>query len=361
MYTKSGNNKNTIHFYFIFERENNPIKKKFISPIFVFRALVAAHNGNYWVKRYKKNDLEQVVFVVLEKDEGTIINNLGLKVEKIFTPLKYDTYNKKIKINIFFSVTLLPFLVMIAVPLPALILNVFFAINIIYALILLIFVFCSNNVKNNPMFPLSFLFSIIFNIALNIKTSHIIFTKGTEFNDWLINKLFSFINGSENEKILFAIGIFILIFEYNLIVVLISCNRISRLTIGFPQMYLRVKNSDIDIEYNSGTINLEEAEQKYKKVQREDIFWENLDTVSKFISSNEKIRIFIIFISFFGVILINVLQNSGSINDVIKTYSPLIIGNGIVCILPAFLTSIAMWIVVKREWIVIKNKINKQL
>jgi len=234
-----------------------------------------------------------------------ILNNLCLKVKEI--P--------------FVIYALLPFLVMIAVPLPELILNIFFALNIIYALILLVIVLCSNNIKYYPIFPLLLLFATIFNFALNIKTTHIILTKGLEYNEWLIKKIFSLIDGSENEKIFIGIGILSLIILLNLIVISMSSTGISKATMRFKQEETVIKN---------------------EKTKRESIFWNNLDYANKYILGNEKIRIFIILISFFGVILINLLQNNGSIDNIIKAYSPLIFVNVVICILPSLITCLAM-------------------
>ena len=47
--------------------------------------------------------------------------------------------------------------------------------------------------------------------------------------------------------------------------------------------------------------------------------------------------------------IIGVLIRHEAINDVLKTYISLSIGNGLLSLVPAYLVTIAVWCIVKRE------------
>jgi flagellar biosynthesis protein FlhA len=241
---------------------------------------------------------------------------------------------------------ILAIVIMTIIPLPTLLLDIFIALNLIFALIVLLIGILYKQIYYFTLYPTLLLISIFFNLAVNLSATRLILTKGAEFDGRLIKVLSSFIVGSEGERLIIGLIIFIVIIAIHVIVVTKGCTRISEVvclfTLDLPQM----KQMDIDAKFNSGTITENEANARRNRLQIEVDFWDSLDGTSKFLSGNEKARIIIITLSFIGAILIGTLLNGQSINDAINTSVPLVIGNGILCVLPSLFLSIAMGIII---------------
>jgi len=244
----------------------------------------------------------------------------------------------------------LAIVIAIFIPLPALLLDIFIALNLIFAITLLIIAFCTEKVKNLSIYPALLLLFTIFNLAVNISATRLILTKGAQFDGRLIKVFSSLIVGSENERLIMGYVIFVIILCFNvLLIVTKGCSRVSEVAARFTLDSFTVKLMAIDTEYSCGAITEDEAQVRKIELQRESDFYGAMDGASKFLSGNEKIRILIIAVSHIVVTLIGILQKDESINDVIKSYIPLVISNGILNILPAFLVSLADGIIVTRK------------
>ena len=340
------------NFYFVFTSENNPQKKKFALKSFEFCALVVEFKGEFWARKFNNDELEKVKSVVLKKGQDSI-SDLGLVVENITTPLKFDNSSdiKKEKINLFVILVLLPFLIMIAFPIHPLLLDIFILLSIVHELLLLLLVCFFKNIKKYSLFPSEIILSLIFNLAINIKITSLILLYGSEINVKIIKELSSLINNYEKEEMFFYIMIFILFIIVDIVIINKKCIRLNQdVSNRFTLDSLQVKLMSIENEYISGVINKEDIFIKKERAKIEGVFLDSLYNVNIFISSYKKIKLFIIGISFIYIIFINILQNGRSINDIINTYLPLIITNGILFILLSFLTSLTMGVVFnKRE------------
>jgi flagellar biosynthesis protein FlhA len=238
---------------------------------------------------------------------------------------------------------------MTIIPLPALLLDIFIALNLIFALMVFLFALYVKKITNFTLYPTLLLVFMLFNMPVNLFATRLILTKGTEFDGRLIKVLSSFIVGAENKGLIIGLAFFIVIIAIHVIVVTKRCTRISEVACRFTLDSLPVKQMAIDAEYNSGAITENEAALRKEKLQIESDFYGSMDGASKFLSGNEKVRILIIMVGFIGAILIGTLLNGQSINDAINTFVPLVIGNGILCALPSLLMSVAIGRIIIRS------------
>jgi len=360
-YTVDGDSEtNSVSFFFIFTRENNPEKKNFASLDFKFCAIVVDYQKKFWARKFKNEELTRVKSVVLDRKKDAI-SDLGLVVENIFNILKYVTpycekevKEKQSRSIIFmllpFIFMLLPFMIMY-IPLHPMLLDIFIVLCIIYELLLLILAFFIENVKKYSLFPTKLFLCVVFNLTLNNKITSFILTKGSEINVRLIKELSSLITSLQNERPILCLVIFIFVIILNMIVITKIYTRTAKVSARFSLNSLTMQNINqcINMNYINHEISEEEAIDKKEKVWREGNFFSSLDGVNKLVSGHGKIGLFIIGLSFIGIIFIQILQNDRSIKDVINTYLPLIIANGIIFILLSFLTSLTMGVVIKKE------------
>ncbi|MFN3995737.1 MAG: FHIPEP family type III secretion protein, partial [bacterium] len=112
------------------------------------------------------------------------------------------------------------------------------------------------------------------------------------------------------------------------------------------------KQMAIDGELHAGLITPEEAKRRRREIERETDFYGAMDGVGKFVKGDTIANIIILAISIIGGILMGFTYFrayfEGGIVDILQTYTILTIGNGLVSILPSFLVSTAMGIIVSR-------------
>ena len=236
------------------------------------------------------------------------------------------------------------------IPIPALLLDIIIAFNLIIALLILLIVLYNKKAAEFSLFPTVFLVSSIFGLAAGIFAARLILTKGADFDGRLIRFVSDLITGSDDTTGL-AVGFmaFIAITAVHVMVVLKGATRISEAAARFVLDALPGKQMLIDTEYTSGAIDQKEAFLRKEALQRETDFYGAMDGASKFVSGIEKIRLFIIIITIIAGIQIGTIFLGETIIDAIKIYIALAVGNGVLSMLPAFFISSASGIIITRS------------
>jgi len=258
-------------------------------------------------------------------------------------------------------------LTILILPLPELLLglsmlDIFIVFNMLFALTLIFIVFFKEKIRNYYLYSSIINIFIFFNLAVNISGNRLILLKGVEFDGRLIKYFSSLFIGLESENLFKGLIIFSVIIILITVIITKSCTRVSDVAARFTLDAFQVKLMTIEIEYNNGAITEEEAQARKKEVQEESDFLGALDDSSKYVLGYVKIILYIFEVSYIGIILICILRyifRGESISDSI-TYFPLIISNGILCILPVFLLSITMGVIITREAYGYKKEINNE-
>ncbi|MCL2759010.1 MAG: flagellar biosynthesis protein FlhA [Treponema sp.] len=248
----------------------------------------------------------------------------------------------------YLAVAVITFVLMIILPMPAQILDALMAVNLVFALMVLLIVLYTRKPTEFSLFPTLLLVSTVFSLALNVSSTKLILTKGTgEFQVGMINAFSNFVVGSSgNEGLVVGFIIFIIIIAVQIIVITKGATRVSEVAARFALDSMQVKMMAVDAEYSSGSISEEEAQRKKDQIQKESDFYGSMDGASKFISGNVKVGVFIIIVEMIGGFIVgSVIYGE---QDVVPTYIRLAVGDGLVTQLPALLISTAMGIVVTR-------------
>jgi flagellar biosynthesis protein FlhA len=238
--------------------------------------------------------------------------------------------------------------VMLIIPFPALLIDIFISLNLIFAIIIFLFASYVKKITSLSFYPKLLLVFTIFNLAVNLSATSLILRKGPEFDGRLIKLSASIIAGSEGERLKIGIAIFILIIAVHVLVVAKGCTRISEVAARFTLDSFQVRQMVIDAKYNYGVITENEAALRKEELKLEVDFYSSMDVVSKYFSGNERLRILIITVSSIGAIFIGILYKGQSINDAVNTYIPLVISNGILCMLPSVLLYTAVGSIIAR-------------
>lgn len=124
--------------------------------------------------------------------------------------------------------------------------------------------------------------------------------------------------------------------------------RTAEVTARFTLDALPGKQMAIDADLNAGLINEEQARARREAIAQEAEFCGAMDGAARFSQRDSLATILILAINIIAGLLIGVFQQGIPIEDALKTYTILTVGDGLVSILPSLLVSVAGGIVVTR-------------
>jgi len=232
-------------------------------------------------------------------------------------------------------------------PMPTILLDALMAINLVFALLILLIVIYEPKPTSFTLFPTILLVSTVFSLALNVSSTKLILSLGGRFDGRMIKAFSSFVVGTSGDAgIVIGLIIFIVIMAVQLIVITKGSGRVSEVAARFSLDSMQPRMMAIETEYSSGAITEEEMQRQKEEIKRESGFFGSMDGASKFISGNVKVGIFIIIVEMLGGFIIGSVMYGEE--NVFSTYISFAIGDGLVTQLPALLISVAMGIVVTR-------------
>ncbi|MBT3698029.1 MAG: flagellar biosynthesis protein FlhA, partial [Methylococcales bacterium] len=190
-------------------------------------------------------------------------------------------------------------IMMMVVPLPPFLLDLFFTFNITLSLV--IAMICINALKplDFSSFPTVLLFATLLRLALNVASTRVILVEGhngTDSAGTVIQAFGDFIIGGD-----YFVGIivFSILMIINFIVITKGAGRVSEVTARFTLDAMPGKQMAIDADLNAGIITKEAAKQRREEVAAESEFYGSMDGASKFVKGDV--------IAGFIILIINVL------------------------------------------------------
>lgn len=249
--------------------------------------------------------------------------------------------------NMFLGAFVIAIIMMIIIPLPQLVLDIFFTINIAVALIILLNTLFSKEATDMSMFPSILLITTMFRLALNISSTRAILGEG--YAGEVVNAFGSFVAGG---NVVLGAVVFIIIVIIQFLVITKGAERVAEVSARFTLDAMPGKQMAIDADLNTGLIDETEAKARRKKIQEEAQFYGAMDGASKFVKNDAIAGIIITFINIIGGL---VLGTTGittgkpiSLSEALEVYTILTIGDGLVSQIPSLLISTATGILVTK-------------
>lgn len=240
-------------------------------------------------------------------------------------------------------------ILMIIVPLPTVLLDLLMACNLLASLLILLLVIYTPRAIDFSSFPTILLIVTVFGLGLNVSSTRLILSKGTQFDGKMVRAFSTFVVGSGGmEGTLIGFVIFIIIIAVQAMVITKGATRIAEVAARFTLDAMPMKQAAIESEYNQGALTEEEARQKKLELQVESDFYASMDGASKFVSGNVKVGIFITVINLVVGLIFGMVLREENFQDAIGVYASLTIGDGLLSQLPALLVSFATGLIVAR-------------
>ena len=245
-------------------------------------------------------------------------------------------------------VVVLLILVMMLVPLPPLLLDLLFTLNIGMAIMVLIAALNVKNFKDFVSFPTLLLVTTLMRLSLNVASTRIVLLEGhsgTDAAGKVIEAFGKFLIGGN-----FTVGvvIFIVITIINFVVITKGSGRVAEVSARFALDSMPGKQMAIDADLNSGLIKQDEAKQRRLDVGQEADFFGSMDGASKFVRGDAIAGIMILIINLVGGLVIGMMVHDLSFGKALSIYGTLTIGDGLVAQVPALVISTAAGILVTR-------------
>ena len=237
---------------------------------------------------------------------------------------------------------------MLILPLPTVLLDILFTLNIMIALIVIMISIHTERPLDFSSFPSVLLFATMLRLSLNVASTRIVLVNGHEGTDAAGEVIEAFGNFVISGNYLVGFIIFGILMIINFIVVTKGAGRVSEVIARFTLDAMPGKQMAIDADLNSGVIDQEEAKIRRAEISQESDFFGSMDGASKFVRGDAVAGLLILIINIIGGLTIGVSQYDMSFSDAGEIYVLLTIGDGLVAQIPSLILSLATAIIVTR-------------
>jgi type III secretion protein V len=232
---------------------------------------------------------------------------------------------------------------MIIFPIPAWMLDVLFAANFAFCIILLLSSLFISEPDRFTSLPSLLLLSTLFRLGLNISSTRLILS-GVSVPDVIV----AFGNFVVAGSTIVGLVVFSIISIIQFIVIAKGSERVAEVAARFTLDALPGKQMSIDADMRAGLLAMGEAREKRRELHRESKLYGALDGAMKFIKGDAIVGLCIIFVNILAGFIVGVTRDGLSLPDAVQQYTLLTIGDGLVSQIPAVLVSVAAGIVVTR-------------
>ena len=240
-------------------------------------------------------------------------------------------------------------ILVLLIPVPTWMLDVFLACNITFAVIILL---TTLNIKTSlelSVFPAILLSVTLGRLVLNVASTRLILTggatEGTQAAGSVISAFGEFVAGND---LIVGMVIFAILITIQFIVLTKGATRVSEVAARFTLDGMLGRQQAIASELNAGLITAKQAQQQRHDLTAQSDFYGAMDGASKFVRGDAIAAIIITGINIVVGLAYGVFKAGMPINEAAEVFTYLTIGDGLVSQVPALLISLATAILVTR-------------
>jgi flagellar biosynthesis protein FlhA len=243
---------------------------------------------------------------------------------------------------------ILALIVLMIVPVPAVLLDVSFVLNIALSVAILMAAMNAAKPLDFSSFPSVLLFATLLRLALNVASTRVVLVHGHEGEaaaGHVIEAFGAFLIGGN-----FAVGLFVfmILMIINLVVVTKGAGRVSEVSARFTLDALPGKQMAIDSDLAAGLMTAEEAKARRREVATEADFYGSMDGASKFVKGDAIAALLILAVNIVAGFCLGMISHGLSASEAAELYVTLAVGDALVAQVPALLLSIAAAVIVTR-------------
>ena len=228
-------------------------------------------------------------------------------------------------------------------PIPPGLLDFALAFNIAFSIVILIATLYITSPLDLSVFPGMLLIITLVRLSLNVASTRLVLGEG--YAGEVINSFGNFVVKG-NYVVGFIIFLILVIIQF--VVITKGATRISEVAARFTLDAMPGKQMAIDADLNAGLITDTEARQRRVQIAREADFYGAMDGASKFVRGDAIAAILITGINIIGGFIIGIVMHGMTVQEALRTYTLLSVGDGLVTQIPALIVSTAAGIIVTR-------------
>ncbi|MCC5948829.1 MAG: FHIPEP family type III secretion protein [Nitriliruptoraceae bacterium] len=234
-------------------------------------------------------------------------------------------------------------IVAMVVPIPAVLLDMLLAINLAFALLVLLAVLTLRDTLDLSTFPSLILITTLMRLALNVSSTRLILLEG--YAGRVIETFGSFVVGG---SVVVGLVVFLILVVIQFAVITSGAGRVAEVGARFALDAMPGKQMAIDADLAAGLIDERQAKERRQRISQESEFYGAMDGASKFVKGDAIAGIVIVLINLVGGLVIGITINGMDLSTAAATYSLLTVGDGLVSQIPALMISAATGLLVSR-------------
>ncbi|MDT0506872.1 flagellar biosynthesis protein FlhA [Novosphingobium sp. MMS21-SN21R] len=243
---------------------------------------------------------------------------------------------------------ILTLIVLMVVPIPTIMLDVFFVLNIALSIAILMAAMNAEKPLDFSSFPSVLLFATLLRLALNVASTRIVLVNGHEGGaaaGHVIEAFGEFLIGGN-----FAVGLFVfmILMIINMVVVTKGAGRVSEVSARFTLDALPGKQMAIDADLAAGLMTGDEAKARRREVATEADFYGSMDGSSKFVKGDAVAALLILGVNIIAGFCLGMISHGLTAAQSAQFYVTLAVGDALVAQVPSLLLSIAAAVIVTR-------------
>jgi flagellar biosynthesis protein FlhA len=241
-------------------------------------------------------------------------------------------------------------MVVLVLPVPAFMLDIFIVFNITISLLILMVGMYISRPQEFNAYPSILLIVTLFRLALNVATTRRILLfggeQGPEAAGHMVQAFGQFVVGGS-----YVIGlvVFLILLAIQFIVINHGAGRIAEVTARFTLDALPGKQMAIDADLNAGYIDEVEARRRRRDLMEEANFYGAMDGAVKFTQRDAVAALIILAVNIIAGIIIGVVKYNMPVMQSMETFTLLTVGDGLVTAIPSLLISVGGAILTTRS------------
>ena len=265
--------------------------------------------------------------------------------QQVGSSLNFLLGNRDLSVVIF----VMAILAIIIVPLPSGVLDVLLTVSIALSVLILLISLYVPKPTDLTTFPTLILILTLFRLSLNIATTRMILSHGSEGPENVSSVITSFGDFVVGGNYVIGIIVFSILVLINFMVITKGSTRVAEVAARFVLDSMPGKQMAVDADLNAGLIDDDQAKKRRAEILQDANFYGAMDGSSKFVKGDAVAGIVITLINIIGGFLIGVFQYDMSISASASTFTLLTIGDGLVSQIPALIISTATGIMITRS------------
>src|SRR5271169_23092 len=250
--------------------------------------------------------------------------------------------------DIALAIGVMTILVVLILPLPSILLDLFLAVSIILSVLILMTALFIHAPLEFSAFPTVLLIATMLRLALNLASTRLILAhghEGTSAAGHVIEAFGNFVMGGNFVIGMIVFGILVIV---NFVVITKGSGRIAEVAARFTLDAMPGKQMAIDADLSAGLIDETEARRRRKQLEDESAFFGAMDGASKFVRGDAVAGLLVVFINVIGGMIVGIAQQGLPFAEAVRTYTALTVGDGLVTQIPALIVSTAAGLLVSK-------------